>query len=301
MSLAATDLLALDAAMTRTFAAGESSFLEVLGYGEITTVVACTSGARRYACKRLPTFATRAQADRYAVLFEEYLGTLAANGVRVVPSVLQRLDRDDGSVVLYCVQPMLPGEQIAVRVLARSDEGRAGALFETVFERVLAGVSPQVGIDGQLSNWVVEDDDVLLLDVSTPMLKDAAGRDRLDVDLFLAAVPPLVRPVFRRYVVPSVVNKYHDPRGVTLDLVANLIKEGLEQHIEPFLEIANRRLPRSIGVAEVRRYYAGDARVWAVWQAMRRCDRFIRTRLLGRPYPFLLPGRIERRAARRRE
>ena len=28
-------------------------------------------------------------------------------------------------------------------------------------------------------------------------------------------VPPPVRPLFRRYVVPSVVDKYHDPRGVT--------------------------------------------------------------------------------------
>jgi hypothetical protein len=35
--------------------------------------------------------------------------------------------------------------------------------------------------------------------------------------------------------------------------------------------------------------------VWSIWQAMRRCDRFVRTRLLGKPYPFLLPGRIERR------
>jgi len=297
MSLAAEDLLTLDAAMTRALAAGDPSSLQVLGYGEITTVVACSSGAHRYACKRLPTFAARADADRYAALFDEYLARLEARGLRVVPSVLQRLERDDGTVVLYCVQPMLPAEQNAVRVLARSDSVRARGLFETIFDRVLAAVSPQVGVDGQLSNWAVEGKEVLLLDVTTPMLKDAAGRNRLDMDLFLAAVPPLVRPVFRRYVVPAVVDKYHDARGVTLDLVANLIKEGLEENIAPFLEIANRRLPKPITAAEVRRYYEADARVWTVWQAMRRCDRFIRTRLLGQPYPFLLPGYIERRGA----
>lgn len=298
MSIAVADLQALDAAMRRAFATGDASRLEVLGYGEITTVVVCESGGRRFACKRLPPFATERQAAAYAALFDEYLATLTDRGVRTVPSWLQRLPGDDAGVVLYAVQPALPGEQLAVRVLARSDEAQARRLFATVLERIFAAVSPRVGVDGQLSNWMVEADEVLFLDVTTPMLKDESGRDRLDTELFLAAVPPPVRAAFRRFVVRQVIDKYHDPRGVLLDLIANLIKEGQERHIAPFLQAANRRLSRPLEVAEVRRYYAGDARVWTVWQAMRRCDRFVRTGLLGRPYPFLLPGRIERHGAR---
>jgi hypothetical protein len=297
--LALQDLAALDAAVTRAFSTGDPSGLEVLGYGEISAVVAWASDGRSWACKRLPPFPGRADADRYSALFEEYLATLQVRGVKVVPSTLQRLERDDGKVVIYCVQPLLPAAQLAVRVLERSNAAEARALFETVLGRIVAVVSPQVGIDGQLSNWWVTGDEVAMLDVTTPLLKDAAGRNRLDMELFLAAVPAPVRPLFRRYVVPSVVDKYHDPRGVTLDLVANLIKEGLESHIGPFLEIANRRLSQPIEAAEVRRYYAGDARVWTAWQALRRADRFVRLRLLGQPYPFLLPGRIERHAARR--
>jgi hypothetical protein len=297
--LAGQDLAALDAAVTRAFATGDVSGLEVLGYGEISAVVSWASGGQSWACKRLPPFPGALDADRYAALFGEYLATLEARGVAVVPSTLQRLVRDDGTVVIYCVQPLLPVGQLAVRVLERSSDAQARALFESILARIVATASPQVGIDGQLSNWVVQGDDVAMLDVTTPMLKDATGRNRLDMELFLAAVPPPVRPLFRRYVVPSVVDKYHDPRGVTLDLVANLIKEGLESHIGPFLAIANRQLQQPIEEAEVRRYYAGDARVWTVWQAFRRCDRFIRQRLLGQPYPFLLPGRIERHAARR--
>ena len=297
--LALQDLAALDAAVTRAFSTGDPSGLEVLGYGEISAVVAWASDGRSWACKRLPPFPGRADADRYSALFEEYLATLQVRGVKVVPSTLQRLERDDGKVVIYCVQPLLPAAQLAVRVLERSNAAEARALFETVLGRIVAVVSPQVGIDGQLSNWWVTGDEVAMLDVTTPLLKDAAGRNRLDMELFLAAVPAPVRPLFRRYVVPSVVDKYHDPRGVTLDLVANLIKEGLESHIGPFLEIANRRLSQPIEAAEVRRYYAGDARVWTAWQALRRADRFVRLRLLGQPYPFLLPGRIERHAVRR--
>jgi hypothetical protein len=295
MTLAAADLHALDAAMSHAFATGDVSHLDVLGYGEITTVVVCESGGKRYACKRLPPFRTSGDADRYTALFDEYLATLATSGMRVVPSTLERLAAGDGSVVLYCVQPALPAEQRAVRVLGRSDEARSLRVFQAILERILAAVNPRVGVDGQLSNWMVDGEDVLFLDVTTPMLKDAEGRDRLDTELFLAAVPPPVRPLFRRYVLHGVIDKYHDPRGVVLDLVANLIKEGLEQHIAPFLAAANPRLSRPITDTDVRRYYNSDANVWTVWQAMRRCDRFVRMRLLHEPYPFLLPGPIERR------
>jgi hypothetical protein len=295
MSLAAADLHELDAAMTRAFATGDVSGLAVLGYGEITTVVVCESGGVRYACKRLPPFATHDDADRYSALFAEYLAALEARGVRVVPSTLERLDADDGTLVIYCVQPVLPAGQLATRVIERSDDAQALRLFQTILERILGAAGPQVGLDGQLSNWMVEGDDVLFLDVTTPMLKDAQGRDRLDTELFLAAAPPPVRPLFRRFVVPDVITKYHDPRGAVLDLVANLIKEGLERHIAPFLRAANARLSSPIKASEVRRYYEDDARLWTLWQAMRRCDRFVRTRVLGKPYPFLLPGPIERR------
>jgi hypothetical protein len=89
MSLAAADLDALDALMTRAFATGDASRLDVLGYGEMTTVVAFASGGKRYACKRLPPFATAQDADRYAALFDEYVATLTKSGMRVVPSSLQ--------------------------------------------------------------------------------------------------------------------------------------------------------------------------------------------------------------------
>jgi hypothetical protein len=101
-------------------------------------------------------------------------------------------------------------------------------------------------------------------------------------------------------VVHQVIDKYHDPRGVVLDLIANLIKEGQANRIAPFLQVANPHLSRPLEEVEVRRYYSGDTRVWTAWQAMRRWDRFVRTRLLGQPYPFLLPGRIDRRGGRER-
>jgi len=300
MSIATFDLLALDAAMEHAFATGDSSRLDVLGYGEITTVVAFESAGRRWACKRLPPFDSAGSADRYEALFNEYLATLDGGGVRLVPSSFRRIDRADGTVIGYCVQPVFPDGQLAVRVMERGDHAQAISLFESVLKRIFAVVTPRVGLDGQLSNWMVDGDEVLFLDVTTPMLRDATGRDRLDTELFLAAVPPPVRPLFRRFLVRQVLDSYHDPRGVVRDVLANLIKAGLERHIPRFLEAANGRLSSPLTAGEVQRYYADDARIWSIWQAMRRADRFARTRLLGRPYPFLLPGPIERRRSHRR-
>lgn len=45
---------------------------------------------------------------------------------------------------------------------------------------------------------------------------------------------------------------------------------------------------------DVRRYYARDARMWALLLGLRRLDRWWQLNVRRRPYPFLLPGRIER-------
>jgi hypothetical protein len=45
---------------------------------------------------------------------------------------------------------------------------------------------------------------------------------------------------------------------------------------------------------EVRSYYREDAFIWRFYLSSRKVDRFLRTRLLGREYPYILPGQIQR-------
>ena len=61
-----------------------------------------------------------------------------------------------------------------------------------------------------------------------------------------------------------------------------------------FAEAANRVVSPPITVREVRAYYRGDARLWTLLQALRRADRWWQLKVRRRPYPFLLPGKIER-------
>jgi hypothetical protein len=44
----------------------------------------------------------------------------------------------------------------------------------------------------------------------------------------------------------------------------------------------------------VKRYYTHDKLIWRAFLGLRKLDRWFTTRLAGRRYEFILPGRIQR-------
>ncbi len=287
-------LEALEARVERALQAGGPGDLQVLGYGEISAVLALDAPAGRFACKRLPPFDGADALEGYRACLEEYLAALAARGVAVAPTALLHLPRPGGRLAAYCVQAAFPAGALLPAELARAGEGRARALFRRLLEAVERAVGPELGLDGQVSNWAVAGDELVYLDVTTPLRRDGAGAERLDTGLFLASLPWALRGAVRRFLLREILDKYYQPRGVVLDALANLEKERLDRWLPAFLEEANVRLRPALGEEEVRRYYASDARTWALLQRLRRLDRAWQRRVRRRTYPFLLPGRIER-------
>jgi hypothetical protein len=281
---------ALDRALVHALETGDESGLTVLGYGEISCVLA----AGELAAKPLPPFGDRGAADRYHQVFHAYLRGLQARGVQPVSSRLHMLERPGGGPVVWCVQPRLDPRDLLPNALRVGSVSGALGIFAHIVDRMAEGVGPSFGIDGQLSNWALVDGEARYLDVTTPMMRDGHGHERLDTDLFLASLPAVLRPAVRRHALRAILDKYYDPRGVVLDLLGNLLKERLEHLLPPFLEEANRRLGARLTEAEVRRYYAADARVWALMQRLRHVDRAWQRWVRRRTYPFLLPGPIER-------
>ncbi len=290
------DLEAAEARFRAALERGDAGDLEVLGYGEISTVVAIEAAAGRFALKRLPPFDSAGRFAAYQALFDEYLERLGLAGVLVVPSALQSLEAPEGGTVAYCVQPALDPERLGPRLLAGAAAGEAGEMLEEILSRVVGAVGPEVGLDGQLSNWVRLDGAWRYLDVTTPLLRDPAGGDRIDAELFLAALPWLLRGAVRRFLLRGITDVYFDHRRAALDFLGNLVKERLAEHVAAGVEVANRLLGPGAGVTagEVRRSYARDARLWALLLGLRRADRWWQLRVRRRAYPFLLPGQIER-------
>jgi len=294
-TLAPEELEALEARVRGALESGSSAGLRVLGYGEVSTVIAA-GAAQGYACKRLPRFTSREHFEAYERTFTTYLGLLKAKGLEVLDSRLFSMPAKDGGVIGYVVQPMLNPEHLATSILAASSAGddSARALIDGVASHIEDVVSDRLGLDGQISNWAVVDGRIKYLDVTTPMFRDEQGRDQLDYELIVALLPWLVRGFIRRFVGPGIVASYHDRRRVLIDLVANLHKERLERWIPTFLGRVNRSVQVEITAPEVLAYYRNDARMWEVIQRSRLIDRWWQCHVRRRVYPALLPGEFRR-------
>lgn len=293
-ALADSDLCRLDELVDEALASGREEDLPVLGHGEISLVLAWPIEHAQFACKRLPPFISRERFAAYRDALGDYLGALDAAGVRVVETTMRSVQRGDGTVAGYVVQPVLPQEQLAPDILRRSDPDAGHPLVEAVVATAAETVSPTVGLDSQLANWTWNGDGLTYIDVSTPMIWSPDGRARLDMDLLAQAYPAILRWPLRRFVAPGILDTYRDLRKVYLDLAGNLLKERLEPWLPLFLDRLNRRIEQPLDEKEVHRYYRSDARLWSALLRIRKLDRAWRRRVRRRPYPFLLPGKIER-------
>lgn len=289
-----TALEALEAQVQAALRTTDDSALDVLGYGEVTLVLRLETEDGTFACKRLPVFPDRGRFERYRESLDEYLERLAGGGLDVADTRLWHTHQPSGRIVAYCVQRELPAERLCSRLLHSEDETWAKDFFSRFLDRVDGCVAPGLGLDAQAANWMDVDGDLVYLDVTTPLMRDARGRERLDVRLFFTSLPWVLRDAVRLSMTKSIFDKFYETRGVLLDFLGNLHKERLDALIPMFLEQANARLGTPITEQEVAAYYRDDARMWELIQRLRKADRFWHRSIRRRPYPFLLPPPVER-------
>ncbi|MGW6008200.1 DUF6206 family protein [Streptomyces sp. NPDC055210] len=272
----------------------DDSALDVLGYGEVSLVLRLESGDGAFACKRLPVFPDRGRFERYEEGLREYLRRLGDNGLSVADTEVWHTRLPSGRITAYCVQRELPSHRLCSRLLHTEDHIWIKDFFSRFLDRVEHAVEPTLGLDAQANNWMDVGGELVYLDVTTPLMRDARNRERLDVRLFFSSLPWVLRDAVRVSMTRSIFDKFYETRGVLLDFLGNLYKERLHDLVPAFLEQANARLSRPITVEEVAAYYREDARMWELIQRLRQADRFWHNRIRRRTYPFLLPPRVER-------
>jgi hypothetical protein len=293
-SLSHDELELLERRVERALAAGDEDELPVLGYGEISLVLRWPPDSPEFACKRLPVFPSMERFESYRRTLEDYVAALEGTGIRVAETEMRPVPLPDGTVAGYVVQPILPSGALAPEVLRAANPASGHPLVEAVATTAARAVGPRLGLDAQLANWVWQGETLTYIDVSTPLIWSSEGRPQLDLELLAAAFPGILRWPLRRFVAPGILDTYRDLRKVYLDVTGNLIKQRLEGWLPAFLERVNGFLDRSLTEADVRSYYRSDARLWSALLRIRKLDRAWRRRVRHRPYPFLLPGRIER-------
>jgi hypothetical protein len=292
--LSEDELRRLDTEVESALVDADESGLLILGGGEISVVLGWPPTDPAFACKRLPLFPTRTRFDAYRQTLLDYLDGLRESGVDVVETELRPVERQDGTVAAYAVQPVLAAETLAPAVLASRDAAAGHPLVDAIVETAFAAIGPRLGIDAQLSNWAWEKGRLRYLDVTTPMIWAADGSSRLDLDLLVRALPAIARGPVRRLLAPRILDGYRHRRSVANDLLGNLIKERLDAWIPVFLDPVNRGLDRPISEQDVYGYYRSDARLWEWLLRIRRLDRAWQRHVRRRPYPFLLPQGVVR-------
>ena len=292
----------------------------ILGYGEISTVFAIQGeGLQDLAFKRLPLFQNQAEIAKYRAAYDTYNRLLEEEiGLHLPAHTWACIEDRAGPPVFYIIQKQLAAASIAHHALhALPTEAILGLVsrvlreLRRVWEFNRQQDRIQVAIDGQISNWALENFDpqhpqleearLLYLDTSTPLFR-IQGREQLDTELFLRSAPSFLVWVLRLVFLKDVVDRYYDFHRVAVDLVANFYKEQRAELIPEVIRIVNdfiRGEAADLGVKaidenEVRDYYREDALIWSLYFSMRKADRFLRLRLLRRAYPYILPDKIKR-------
>jgi len=284
----------LDDQIEQALATGHEDSLPILGYGEINPVLQWSGANGPIAVKRLPIFDSAIRLEKYRNQFDEFVTTLRNRGIEVIESRLEVIKRVDGNQVVYCIQPALARAVLLPEVIRYADHAKRIEIFSLLSDALISAISPQLGLDAQVSNWGLADGKLTYLDVTTPMLRDASEKDRLDTDLFVASFPAISRSFIRNFLLRRILNPYFSSRTAALDLIGNLHKERLGFAIPLAVEIFNDRLTTDLSIDEVRHNYRREARLWGFGQWIRRCDRTWQRRVRRRSYPFLLPGRVPR-------
>ncbi|MFQ6675509.1 MAG: DUF6206 family protein [Fidelibacterota bacterium] len=275
----------------------------VLGYGEISTVLQI-DGLESVACKRMPLFQTISDAEAYEKNYRFYCRHLVRAGLNLPGDRTQIVSVPGGPVVLYIIQEQLPAESVVNRLIQTVTGAEAKEIFRSVTEEIVKvwqynqqnGPELELGLDGQLSNWVKSDSKTYYLDTGTPLFR-LNGKEQLDPELFLKSAPSFLRWVIRLFFLKEVMTRYYDLRRVLLDMVGNLHKEQRAELIPAALDVVNGYLGSGdsrIDDDEVRKYYRDDRLIWTLFLAFRRLDRRLKNTFGWGRYEFILPPKIER-------
>lgn len=275
----------------------------LLGYGEISSIFRLDQ-MPEIALKRMPLFSGLEQARAYETSYYEYCAALTQAGLRLPGDDTHIVKKSAGLFVLYIAQESFRSENFGHKLIHSRDEIFSADLILRILRALntvwafneTAAPGLELAIDGQISNWVLnETDELVYVDTSTPIFKKD-GMEQMKPELILRSAPSFLRAVIKAFFLKDVMDRYYQKRAVLTDLVANLYKEQKPELIPMALDVINEKITGQTPLSpkEIKSYYKEDKFIWSLFLFARRVDRWITTRIKKKSYEFILPGRIKR-------
>ena len=244
-----------------------------------------------FVCKRTPPM-SHAEFNRYQSLVHEYVDQLRALGQAVVDTEVVGIDHR-GTVVGYLVQPMFDTKTLGENVLKAAEPSPDHPFLVAVADATARATST-CSLDAQVTNFAWDGETLTLVDVGSPFLWTDSGELRFELKPFAQMLPAPTRALAVREIT-KVVARWNDPRIVAVDVVSNLLREGLDEWIDPTLTALNRRLEldEPITLAEAQELYEEDQKVFPTLVKLQGIERWWQEKVRKRTYQFFIWSTFE--------
>ncbi|MGB8861628.1 MAG: DUF6206 family protein [Ilumatobacteraceae bacterium] len=289
-SAADIDLHEVESAVAAAIKDRNNDSLRLLGHGEISIVIAWPTAQPQVALKRVPPFRDASAAQRYAEVCEQFFGTLTAAGVGVWPTTLHPLQRSDGKTVVYHRQPIADMSQLGSNVLRAAAPADGHPLIDAIVDAAARVCTPTTGFDCQMANWLWDGTTATQIDFTSPfVLTDDRKELVYDSNAFLQEYPWALRAYLKKELT-GLMHRFTTVEGALGDMVANMLKEGLDQWVDPAIASINDRLGVEMRRETAEKMLADDAKLLPLTLKLKKGQRWWLART-GRRYEALLPER----------
>jgi hypothetical protein len=288
--------------------------VKILGYGEISTTFQI-GDINNIAFKRMPPFPSEQARAYYCSIVDEYCKILTEIGVNVVEYSFAKLTNSTKEHIVYIIQPKLEKETIGNQIIKQFTDNEFEIMLTKIFENIAKVWKKNkkdesgelLGLDSQISNWAFTKQvlngkkEPIYFDISTPIFRKN-GNEMIDMEVFIKSIPFFLVWIVKKFFIKEILDRYYDLRFVSIDIIANLYKEGQPFRIPLAIKIANQFFESKasylnicpINREEIDKYYKEDKFIWSFLLISRKLDRFIKTKILKQKYDFILPGYIKR-------
>jgi len=280
------ELQAIEDTVIAALEVRDETRLDVIGRGEMTLALGWPTADPRHVCKRTPPFAAD-EFRQYQSLVHEYVDTLRTSGQAVVDTEVIGIETSVGTVA-YLVQPLLDPATLGNNVLLRAEPDPDHPFLVAVADAA-AKATATCSIDAQVTNFAWDGETLTLIDVGTPFLWSTNGDLRLEIAPFARMLPAPTRGLAVRELT-KVVERWNNPRVVAIDVVSNLLREGLNDWTDPMLVALNRRLNLDdpITMQDARDHYEEDLKIFPTLVRLQRVERWWREKVRKETYQWFI-------------
>ena len=286
----AFDFAEIEAAVAKAIRRRSTSELKLLGHGEISVVLGWPTSAPVAAVKRVPPFRDIARAQKYVEVCDDFFATLRAANIGIWPTTLHIHERPDGRTVVYHQQPIADLTQLGTNVLRAASPASSHPMLDAIVDATARVCTRTLGFDCQLANWLWDGTTATQLDFTSPYALTESRDDLLyDTHIFMQEYPVVIRPYLRKEFT-SLLRRFTSAEGALADMVSNMMKEGLDQWVDPAINTINSRLGLNLQREKAQWMYDNDRKLMPTVLKVKKVQRWWLTHT-GRHYEQLLPAK----------